>query len=816
MTSLLLQDLGLGVRLISRRKAFASIAILTLALGVGANTAVFSIVNALLLHPYDVPDPDRLVLVRAAGPRVMSEFRIAPADFADLQREVGAVQRAAAFRFREANLTVNGETAEPILGYQVSPNFFDVIGVVPARGRGFASDDAQAGGGRAAIISDALWRHRFDSDPALVGKSIELDGRAVTVVGVMPAGFEYPPATDLWMPLALGADEAAQRDPDQPGRPTYQVLARLQPDADAGSARAQLDALSTRLARQFPESHRDRSLRTVRLRDEQAGFSGPPFLTLQAAAAFILILATANLLNLFFVRAVERERELAARIALGANRRRIAQALIGEIVPLLAVAVLAAVVCAQYGVIAIRDSIPADYTKWIAGWSRIRVDGNVLALSLALGAAVAAVIVTFTAWKSSRVPVAASLKEGGRDSAPGARSGRTLAALVVLQLVFATALLTCTGLLIDGFMRLSDLYARLDASHVVGMRISLPERDYADDSAVRAFYGQLLQDVAAQPGIESVGAITNPPASNVDSPRAALVTETNQGLTADERDSADVQAVGGDIFGALHLPVQQGRGFAPSDDERAAPVALISRTLAARSWPGDSAIGKRIRLGEASNEAPWVTIVGIVDDVKQNWWDSVPRPVVYTPYLQTPKRVMELEVRSARDPLQLVPAIRESVRRLSPSAALVSAQPLQASIADSLAPLRILRTLMSLFGALATILAAIGVFGILAHSVARRMHEFGVRSALGARRADLLRLVFAQNVRFCVLGICLGLPVAFLASTALRNALPGFIGFDAPSFLGLALLVTLAAFAAGLSPALRAMRVDPSETLRGS
>jgi predicted lysophospholipase L1 biosynthesis ABC-type transport system permease subunit len=277
-----------------------------------------------------------------------------------------------------------------------------------------------------------------------------------------------------------------------------------------------------------------------------------------------------------------------------------------------------------------------------------------------------------------------------------------------------------------------------------------------------------------------------------------------------------MQVVAGAVFRTLHLPVLQGRDFESGDDENTAPVALVSRTLAARSWPGDSAVGKRIRLGSAISDAPWIAIVGVVDDVKQNWWDSAPRPVVYVPYLQTPRRVMEIEVRGVGDPQQLVPGIRAAVRVLSPSAALVSAQPLDASIADSLAPLRILRLLMSLFGTFATVLAAIGVFGILTHSVARRMHEFGVRAALGAKRADLLRLVFAQTIRFSVLGLGLGLPVAFIATTAMRDALPGFIGFDAASFFGFALLLAVAALAAGMSPALRAMRVDPSETLRAS
>jgi len=425
--------------------------------------------------------------------------------------------------------------------------------------------------------------------------------------------------------------------------------------------------------------------------------------------------------------------------------------------------------------------------------------------------------VVCAAWKRSRTDVSAALKVGGRGSAPGSAGGKTLTALVLVQLIFATVLLACTGLMIKGFSGVTDLYAPLDAVHVVGMRISLPERDYAGDAAVRTFYRQLLQEVAALPGVDAVGAIANPPASNVDSPRAAFVREGQQGLAAaGERASADLQVVGADIFGALRMPLLSGRSFLPSDDERSIPVAVISRTLAAQFWAGENAIGQRIRLDGSAADAAWITIIGVAEDVKQNWWDAAPRPVIYSSYLQTPKRVLELEVRCSRDPTQLIPSLRDAVRRVDGSVSLASAQSLDGSIADSLAPLRILRTLMTLFGMFAAVLSAIGIYALLSHSVTVRTHEFGVRSAVGATRVDLLRLVFAQNLRFAALGVCLGLPIAFILSTTMRATLPGMVNFDAASFFGFALLLTIVAMAAGYGPARRATLVDPNDTLRSS
>ncbi|HYL91970.1 MAG TPA: ABC transporter permease, partial [Alphaproteobacteria bacterium] len=693
----LFQDLRFGLRALAKNPGFSAIAIITLALGIGANTAVFSIVNALILRPFPFPNLDQLVLVRASGANVVSEIRIAPADFADLQRDSRIFQGVAAFQLKEANLTGAGD-AETVVVSSVTPDFFAVIGAQPLLGRGFAAEEAEPGRDDVIVLNHGFWQRRFAGDDNLLGKQLEMDGRKMTVAGIMPADFNYPVAVDFWVPLALSTKAKAERNIQTTPGSSVQVLGRLRPEIGLGQAQAEMQAMSVQLAKQFPESHQGRAMTLLQLRREQYSFTAPLFLVLQVAALFVLLLASANLVNLSVARLIERQKELAIRTALGASKWRLTRLFMGETLPLSSLAGAVALAASYLSVNLIRTSIPRDYTKWIGGWDSIRLDLRSIEVALVLTLVVGTLFAIAAAWQSSRRDLNHTLKEGGGRSSTGFGGNRLRGVLAMAQMVFATVLLIGAGLMVQGFFRLSDVYKTFDPHQVLTMRVSLPEKQFPDDVSRRAFYQQLLPRLSALPGVQVAGMVANPPASNVDSPTTLFVREGHAVLNANQAPSADIQSASSDFFSTLHIAVLDGRALSEQDGAQSPQVAVISRTLARHYWGQDSPIGQKIKLGAPNSAAPWTTIVGVVEDVKQNWWDGTPRPVIYLPYTQAPRRTMEVVVRTSANPLTVAPSVRQAMRSLAPDVSAAGLGPMERSISDSLAPLRILGVLMVLFG----------------------------------------------------------------------------------------------------------------------
>lgn len=807
----LFQDFRYGLRALRKKPGFALTAILTLALGIGANIAVFSIVNALILRPYPFAELDRIVLLRAAGPKVVSDIRIAPADFLDLQRDSSVFQGLAAYRANESNLTGTGE-AQTVVTATVSPNFFDLLGVQPVFGRGFTTEDGESGRDAVVILNYGFWQKRFNGDKSAVGQTMEVDGRKLVIVGVMPREVRYPEATDLWMPLALTPELRAQRNADAVPPPAFRVMARLQQGVSLAQAESELQSFSAHLQQQFPDTHHDRGLTLLLLRKGQYSFSGPLFLTLQVAALFVLLLATANLFNLLFARLVDRQRELAVRTALGASRMRLLQLFIGETVSLAVIAGIIALICSEFVVSIIRTGIPQDYTKWIAGWELIRVDSSVTMFAVVLIGAVGLLFALGAAWHSSASDVNRVLKQNNRGA--GVRHGFFRSALVVAQVAFAAVLLVDAGLMVQGFFRLANVYKTFDPGSALNLEVRLPEQHYNNDAAIRSFYQQLLLRVSALPGVQFAGVVTNPPASNVESGRSLFTIEGQSVLRESEAPSADVQSISADFFRSLRIPVLQGRSISDQDGAESPRIAVISRTMAARFWPSGSAIGQRIKVGPPASPAPWTTIVGVVEDVKQNWWDGEPRPVIYRPYLQEPRRAMNLIVRTSFNPDSIASSVREAGRSLDSNLSFAKLSTMEREVADSLAPIRILGILMVVFGVVSIALSALGIYGLLAHSVAQRTHEFGVRMALGAQRHDVLRLVIGHSWKLTAIGLVLGLPAAWLLVRAMASALYGVIAPNAMVFIVLSIALTIVALLAGYLPARRATAVDPMLALR--
>jgi len=805
----ILADLRYGFRTLRKSPGFTIICVLTLALGIGANTAIFSMVNALLLHPYNFRDLDSLVRVwedRGIDEGYDARY-IAPADAEELRASNKVFDGLTTYSFQSLNLGTEG-AVQPLLGCRVSANFFEVLGVAPAVGRLFAPGEEQPGADRVAIVSHGFWQRRSGGDTHLLGKTILLNGRTYTIVGIMPKDFDYPVPVELWTPLALTPGEKNDRE-----QLSLSALGRLKPDVSVSQARAALAGFSRRLEQAYPKTNAGRSTTLLQLRKELYMFTLPLFLMLQIAAGFVLLLACANLANLIFARMIGRQREIALRTALGASRGRLSQLIVSETILYSLAAAVVAIGASYASVRALRTSIPVTWTKWVPGWDGIRVDGNVLAFTILAALFVGLVLGWATVLHASRVEPNKVLKETGPGTATPAKR-RLRSALVVAQVMIALILLVCAGLTIQGFARLAKVYQGFEPASILRIEISLPQETYADDVKIDNFYQQLLRDTAAQPGVRQAALITNPPASNVDNETTFFEIEGQAPVKPTETPSADLQIASPDFFEALKIPLVSGRVFGDADSAEAARVAVISQGMATHFWPKGDALGQRVKLGAADSTGPWLTVVGVVGDVRQNWWNPLTRPVIYKPFAQAPQRSMTALVRTAANPTSYVSGVREVVGQLDPGIALRGVNTLEEEVADAIAIVRIMGILMGIFGLVALALSSIGVYGVLSESVAQRTHEIGIRLALGANHRELMKLILGQALKLTGIGLALALPISVAVSRAMASLVFGVVSTDFTVLAGFTALLLLVALVAGFLPARRAMRVDPMVALR--
>ena len=802
------QDLRYGARMLRKNPGFSAIAILTLALGIGANTAIFSMVNALLLHPYDFPQLNRLVKVwedRGVDEGYDSRY-IAPADADDL-RNSGVFEGLTTYSFRSFSLGWQGDV-EHVLGCGVSAEFFDVLGARPALGRAFSASEDQPGPDRVVIVSHAFWERRFGGDPGVLGRTLQLDGRSYTIVGVMPVGFDYPVPVELWTPLALSPAGRADRV-----ELSLEALGRLKEGVSVSQALAAIQGTSQRLAKAYPKSNSGRRATLLELRKELYMYTLPLFGLLQAAAVFVLLLACANLANLLFARTIGRQKELAIRVALGASRRRLAQLFVCETTLLAGVAGAAAIAASFWSVRILRTSISPQWTKWVPGWNGIVVDRNVLGIAVLVALLTGIAFGLAIVFHSGRVELNRTLKEGGPGSATKEK-GRLRGALVVTQVMLALVLLVCAGLAIQGFRRLADVYHGFQPANVLEAEINLPKQSYTDDTRIVSFYRDALRAASAIPGVESAALVSNPPASNIESDETLFTVEGRPAIARSETPSANLQVASPDYFNAMRVPLISGRNFSDEDSGTARPVAMVSGSMAKQLWPAGNAVGQRIKQGANDSSAPWMTIVGVVSDMRQNWWDPPTARVIYRPFAQSPQRGMFLVLRAAANPSSYASAVRDAVRRIDAGIALTGVNTLESEVNDSIAIIRIMGSLMGIFGLLALGLSSIGVYGVLSESVAQRTHEIGIRLALGAHPREIRKLILKQAVGLTAIGLAVGLPISAGISYAMANAVFGLVTPNWTMLVGFALLLVAVGLVAGLVPARRAMRVDPMEALR--
>src|SRR5262245_12748165 len=798
------QDLRYGVRMLLKKPGFTLIAIFTLALGIGANTAIFSVVNAVLLRPLPYQEPQQLVMVWETD-KNNAPTLVAPANFTDWSEQSQSVGHIAALRGWDANLTGAGEP-ERLQGAQATADLFKALGIQPLVGRTFLPGEDQEGGPRVVVLSHGLWQRRFGADASVVGKDVMINGLNRTVIGVMPPDFKLPLLTtratpmqsELWAPWVMSANYRKRRDLGQ-----LRVIARLKPGVTAAQAQAELSAISARQSQ--PETGVRPSAQVIPLRHNLVGDVRQALLVLLGAVGFVLLIACANVANLLLTQSAARRHEIAIRTALGSDRWRVIPQLLTEGLLLALSGGVLGLWLASWSTAALVSLSPENLPRA----EEIGMDWRVLGFTFALSSLTGLVFGLAPAWQSSRLDLHTALKESGR-SLPGGR-GRLNDLLVVSELALALALLVGAGLLVNSFWRLSHADAGFEAAHVLTLQISLPGAKYPESAQQIAFFDQVIARVGALPGVQAVGVASAIPLTGWQNTTPFLAEGRQEMSQAEELDT-----VSPDYFRAMGIPLQAGRTFTEQDHRDAPRVVIVSQGLARRYWPDENPIGKRLHFLGPPNE-PWRTIVGIVGDIKQVSLAGGATREYYLPHRQDNwgfTSSMAIVVRTTAEPSGLIGAVSEQVRAVDKDLPIYNVKTMAQLRAQSAASHRFQMLLLGSFAAIALLLAAVGIYGVMAYAVARRTQELGLRLALGAQASDMLRLVLAQGLKLILLGVAIGLLVALALTRILSSLLFGVSASDPLTFVGVAVMLAIVALLACWIPARRATKVDPMITLK--
>jgi putative ABC transport system permease protein len=804
------QDIRYGERMLRKSPGFAIAAILTLGLGIGATTSVFSVCDSLLWKPVALPHMDTLVTVMQRDPVEPNSSRDAasPADLADIRRQANTIENLASWDRGAANIVGSTGEAERVNQTLVTANFFDCIGVQPALGRGFQPGEDQPGREREVVLSDRLWKRRFGADPAIVGKTIRLDSQNFLVTGVMPATYDFPLATELWTPLALTPANANSR------RNTFlESMARLRSGSTIVHASAELDRIAAQLETSYPDTNRKRRFVVWPIRRYMVDYETQQYSTmLLASVCFVLLIACANVANLQFARATGRLREVAVRTALGASRSRIVTQLVTESVLLSLAGALVGLLFAWWGSYMTKAGMPPEIQRYILGWKDIGLDSRALSFALAASLASGILAGIAPAWQTSRPNLTDTLKEGGRGASSGGSRQLLRNFLVGAEVALAVILLVGAGLMVRGFRTQVESGRRLDPATMLTFRLALTDANYHEPFQREAFYRTVLDRIRAIPGVRGAAAASALPFSDHSSGR--WFTIEGRPVVPGETPTGMYQTVTPDYFDLVHVPLRAGRFLTASDGADAPKVAVVSERMAQRWWKDESPVGKRIRLGAADSKSPWLTIVGVVGDIVHNPYDREPRRTFYAPMAQAPTLYMDIGLRTAGDPLAVGPAVTASVQSVDREVPIDDMRTMERQIFNRAIGLNYMAVLMGIFGMLALCLSAIGVYGVMAYIVTEQTHDIGIRMALGAERQDVLSMLFRRGMLTIGAGLLVGLPTAWAFARLMSSLIFGVTASDPVTFVSITLALLAAASLAIYIPARRATRIDPIIALR--
>ncbi len=796
------RDLRYAMRMLWRQPGFTVVAVLTLALGIGANSAIFSVVNAVLLRPLPLEEPDRLIKIWETFLPGGQGTASVP-NLKDWREQNTVFNGIAAYQL--ANFNLRGqESPERVQGATVSPNFFDVVGVRPRLGRVFLNAEDEAGRNRVVLLSHRLWQRNFSGDAGIVGKEIPLNEENYTVIGVMPPEFRFPSRqAELWVPLVIPPHLVNNR-----GNHWLFTLARLKPGVGFEQAREQMVTIAKRLEQQYQDSQAGRSVFLIPLQEETVRNIRPALLVLLFAVGFVLLIACANVANLLLARATSRRREIAVRTALGAGRRRLVKQLLTESLLLAVTGGVLGLALAKWGV----EALLVLAANFLPRAHEVGLDWRVAVFTVALSVLTGIFFGLIPALQSSRVDLQSALKEGG-SAGSGMQTNWLRSVLVVVEVAAALVLLIGAGLLIKTFVRLQETDLGFKAENVLTMSLALPQAKYPDVQAAANFHQRLLDRVAALPGARSAGVINYLPLQQ---------TGFNGGMTIEgqgpyepgRQPAAEFRAVSPDYFRTLSVTILSGRSFTTQDQSISAPVVIINRTLGQRYLPNQDPIGQRIRV--IGND--WRTVVGVVGDVRQSSVTQAARAEVfipvtqalYTPFTQT----MSLAVRTDAEPMTLVTAVRNAVREIDPAQPVFNVKTMEAVVADSVSDRRLNMLLLGIFAAVAMTLAVIGIYSVMSYTVSQHTREIGIRMALGARPLDVLKLMVGQGMVLTLVGVGIGVAAAFALTRLMATLLYGVKATDPLTFVVVPALLVIVALLACYVPARRATKVDPMIALR--
>ncbi|HEV7683388.1 MAG TPA: ABC transporter permease [Pyrinomonadaceae bacterium] len=801
----LLRDIRHGFRSLMKRPAFTVIAIVTLSLGIGANTAIFSTINALLLKPLPFGDLDRIVALWDKVPsRGVERNEVTVADYLDWKAQNTSFEQLGIYRWWSTNLT-GSDSPERVQGFQVTTNFLDIVGVKPILGRNFSAEENQPGKDAVALLTYSLWQRRFGGDPNIVNKIIATNGIQRTVIGVLPPEFNYPKGAEIYSPLALTPKLSLSRD-----NHSYLGIGRLKPGVSIQTAQAELNTIAAQLAKQYPETNTDRGVGLYPILADTVRLYSTALWVLMAAVGFVLLIGCANVANLMLARAAGRQREIALRAALGASRFRIVRQLLTESVMLGIAGGALGILIGYWGVDLIRTASPGEAARFAPGWSHLGINLPVLGFALLLSILSGVVFGLVPAWQLSKTDLNNALKEGGQQSTSSSQRLRGL--LVVAEVALSLMLLVSAGLLIRSFMQLVKANPGFESENLMTMNLVVPTAKYKEESQRSAFYVDLLRRVEDLPGVSSAAIVNHLPLGGSNSSSSFLVEGIPEPPPGQEFE-ARYRVCSPGYFQTMGIPLMQGRAFTDQDRPGTPLVTIVNETLARKYWPNQDPIGKRIRNTGPPEENPWMQVVGVAADVKHELNLPV-LPEYYTAHAQDVWSSMVLVAKTKVEPEAMAAPIRQQVWAIDKDQPVFDAHSMKEVRGISLALHTFSSVMLSIFAAVALLLAAVGIYGVMAFNVTQRTHEIGIRMALGARAADVMKLMVGNGMLMAVIGVLIGLAGAYGLTRLMASLLFGVSPTDLWTFgivtFGLLMVALLACYI----PARRATRVDPLVALR--